>query len=56
MDFDFEINKTKQILQGNFNSPAEKQVWLDKLAELERRKASYENNVKTRDAYFTGKF
>lgn len=55
MDFDNEILKTKQILSGKFNSAAEKQVWINKLQELERRKASYENNVKTREHYFTGK-
>ena len=44
--FDLEIAKVKQILNGKFVSESDKQVWIDKLNDLERRKANSIDNEK----------
>ena len=44
--FDLEIAKVKQILNGKFVSESDKQVWIDKLNDLERRKATSIENEK----------
>lgn len=44
--FDLEIAKVKQILNGKFVSESDKQIWIDKLNDLERRKANSIENEK----------
>lgn len=46
--FKKEIAKVDKILQGNFASSSDKQYWVNKKAELERKEAAYANNLKKR--------
>lgn len=43
---DLEIARVKQTLTGKFVSEEDKQFWVDKLADLERRKATAIENEK----------
>lgn len=45
-ELDLEIARVKQTLQGRFVSESDKQFWVDKLADLERRKATAIENEK----------
>lgn len=46
MNIDSEINKVKSILRGRFDKPEDKRYWEDKLADLERRKYTMQENEK----------
>ena len=45
-EFDREIAKVDKILTGNFASKSDKEYWIKKKAELEIKRATYENNLK----------
>ena len=40
------ISEIKEILTGTFNDEADRQYWIDKLAEIERKEANSKENEK----------
>lgn len=52
--FNEDIKKIHDILKGQFTTKQDRQYWIDKLEELEKRKESYKNNLQIRNDYMKG--
>lgn len=45
-ELDKKIAEVDRVLTGNFASKSDKEYWIKRKAELEQRRAAYENNLK----------